>query len=167
MTETTKTELQLLKEQADTMGIEYASNVTIKTLKAKITEKLSESTVDEVNETYAELEKDNLKLVNIIVTPMDSSRVNWQGEIFSVGNSVLGTVTKFVPFGKAWLVPAILVKHIKAKQFQQLIPRKGSKGEDWVESRIVNAYGVQELPMPTKEEIEELAKIQSAKDSID
>lgn len=168
MTDKTKpTEIELLKEQANIMGVEYPNNISVARLKKLIAEKLNtESNDDNSNETRKELEDENFKLVNVIITPMDSSKVNYSSQYFAVGNSVLGTIARVIPFGKPWLVENMLVKHIQSLQFQQIVSRKDGKNDNLL-SNIIPAYNVQILPLPTKEEIEELAKTQTAKASLD
>lgn len=160
-------ELELLKQQADLMGIEYANNVNNRTLKKRIQEHLNQDDEEDNNAQLMELEKDNLKLLKILVTPMEAHKKDYQGEIFSCGNAVLGTVTKFVPFNVEWLVPNILVKQIKQKEAQIFTSKRNEKGQDIVQAKMIKAYAVQELPLPTKEELEQLAKLQQARNSLD
>lgn len=165
MTEQNKTDLETLKGQADALGVEYANNVTIAKLKKLIAEHLTEDNKEVAVQELEDLKAEKLKLVKIIVTPIDSAKRDHEGEIFAVGNDVLGTIKRFVPFNQEWLVENILAQHIKSREFQYMQNKKDkATGRDYVESKIINAFNVQELPLPTKAEIEELAKIQSVKD---
>lgn len=166
MTEEVKSELQLLKEQADALGVEYPNNVTIKSLKKKITEHLNKESVEESNQHYQEHYTENMKLVRVIVTPVDSAKRDYQGEYFCVGNELLGTVKRFVPFNEEWMVENILVKHIKSKEFQFIQSKDGEKGTRHLVSKIIPAYNVTILPSPTKAEIEDLKRIQEAREGV-
>ena len=168
MTEvTTKDELAKYKTQADLLGIEYPNNITLAKLKTKITEHLNKESVSEANEQYKALYEENMKLVRILVTPVDSAKRDYAGEIFAVGNDVLGTVKRFVPFNQEWFVENILYKHIVSKEFQFIKTVKDkSTGNEFLDSKIIPAYNVTVLPMPTKEELEEMKRIQEARDGV-
>ena len=88
-------------------------------------------------------------------------------EYFGVGNSVLGTIARIIPFGEQWLIENVLLQSIKEKQTQIFVTRRDSKGNEFVESKIIPADQITELPLPTKEEIEELAKVQQARASVE
>ena len=164
MTDTNNTnDLSSLKEQADMLGIEYPKNITANRLKTLIENFESQ---ESENDIYKKLEEDNLKLVKVIITPNDPMKRNMQNELFAVGNAYLGTITRVIPFGKEWLIENILYKMIKEKEYQYLSTRTDNSGKEVVESIMLPAYNIQELPLPTKEEIEELAKVQQAKNSL-
>ena len=157
-----KTELQILKEQADALGIEYAANVTIKNLKAKITEHLKDDSVEDKNQQIKDAKLDSTKLVRVIITPVDSSKRDYQGQYFSVGNDVIGTISRFVPFNEEWLIEDILAKHIENKEFQYLQPKKVN-GREIVDSKMVKAFNVIRMALPTQEEIDELKRVQASR----
>ena len=118
MTEENKTELQLLKEKADALGVEYKSNVSVKTL-AKLIKEFEEQDAQDDGLTDNERTKKVLdeatKLVRVIITPMDSTKRDYQGDVFSAGNAVVPTMTKYIPFGVEWHVPQIILKKKKKK----------------------------------------------------
>lgn len=169
MTEQTKTEnkpvekseLDILKEQATALGIEFKANVTVKSLKKLIADKLNDELQEDANKERFNLEDENLKLVRVIITPNDATKRDLKGEYFSTGNSVLGTIKRFIPFGVEWLVENILVKNIKEREYQYLQTTENKLGVGTIQSRFLPAYQVIVLPLPTKEEIEELAKAQA------
>ena len=172
MTETTQTqatELEQLKAQADELGLVYPNRVTTKALKKLIAEALLKDTDADNSEEIQAVEDDALKLVNVIIMPTDSSKTNIGHETFMVGNSVLGVISRIVPFGKPWLIENILYKHITSRERQIFIEHEDPKiqGKTDVESRLVPAYSVQVLPLPTKEEIEDLAKLQQARNAVE
>lgn len=156
-----KTELDVLKEQATTLGIEFKANVTVKGLKKLIADKLNDDLQADANQERFSLEDENLKLVRVIITPNDPIKRDLKGEYFSTGNSVLGTIKKFIPFGIEWLVPNILVKNIEEREYQYMQTTENKLGVGTIQSRFLPAYQVIKLPLPTKEEIEELAKAQA------
>lgn len=159
----TVSELDTLKQQADMLGIEYASNVTIKALKVKITEYLKDDSVEDKNQQIKDAKADNMKLVRVIITPIDSAKRDYSSQFFSVGNDVIGTISRVTPFNEEWMIEEILAKHIESLMFQYLVPKEIGQREV-VDTKLVKAYNVVRLPNPTKEEIDELAKRQSARD---
>ncbi|ANB91478.1 hypothetical protein MOVS_05215 [Moraxella ovis] len=169
MTEENKTELQLLKEKADSLGIEYKSNVSAKTLTKLIKEFEEQEEQDDGltdNERIKQTIDEATKLVRVIITPMDSTKRDYQGDVFSAGNSVVPTMTKYIPFGVEWHVPQIILNTIKEKVMNKFIAKKDERGREYREYQEAKAYSIQELPPLTKEELEELAKSQEMRQAI-
>lgn len=173
-------ELAALKTLADNMGLTYHNNIGVEKLKAKIEEAREATSAGGKatsepaatgaltrNERHAEMRKDALKLVRVIVVSMNPNRKEWTSEYFGVSNKVVGTVKKLVPYGVEWHVPQILVDMIKARKFRTSIEKPDGKGGKVRENRILNEFSVQELPPLSKEELESLAKEQAARGSID
>ena len=78
-----KTELDILKAQADRMGISYKSNISLTTLKAKIqlvqegesleapiSEPVNAAQEDKADAVY----KEAMKLVRVQITPLDTNK---------------------------------------------------------------------------------------------
>lgn len=170
MTEENKTELQLLKEKADALGVEYKANISTKTL-SKLIKEFEEQEEQEdgltENERIQKTMEEATKLVRVIITPMDSSKRDYQGDVFSAGNAVVPTMTKYVPFGVEWHVPQIILNTIKEKVINRFIAKKDERGREYREYQEARAYSIQELPPLTKEELEELAKSQEMRQAIE
>jgi hypothetical protein len=169
--------------QADTLGLEYSGNISNAKLdemlvnagvvldteddaEAAVKAKLAEvaknqpakpDTVVELSDKQkkAAARKDSTRLVRCIVTPMDQSKAEYDGEIFSAGNSMSGMIKKFVKFNVEWHIPIIILNAIKAAKMVKSKSRKvdGMIVKDVVE---VPAYGIQELPPLTQEELDRL-----------
>lgn len=165
-----KTELQLLKEKAGALGVEYKANVSSKTL-SKLIKEFEEQEEQEdgltENERIQKTMEEATKLVRVIITPMDSSKRDYQGDVFSAGNAVVPTMTKYVPFGVEWHVPQIILNTIKEKVINRFIAKKDERGREYREYQEARAYSIQELPPLTKEELEELAKSQEMRQAIE
>lgn len=168
-------ELATLKAQADLMGIEYGTNIGVATLRERIADRLNDKGNAEASQG-TELSQDQLilaqraealKLVRVIVTPFDMAKKEYQGEIFTVSNAVIGTVRKYVLFNEPFHVEQIILDQLREKKHQVFNTRKNSHGVPVRESKLINAYGIQELPPLTKEELAELAKAQQAANRID
>lgn len=159
-------ELEQLKEQATKAGISFKANASVNQLKKLLANQYNQDAIDVENQERFDLEKENLKLVHVIITPMESTKHSLHGEFFSAGNAQLGTITRFVPFNKSWLIENILLKTIKEKEFQLLVPRT-IDGKETQESIVKPAYSVQELALPSPSEIDELARQQRARQSVE
>lgn len=163
-------ELEQLKKRADVLGIKYPKNITVETLREKVNETLTpktekESDVKTANLTKAqrsrELRKEATKLVRVRVTCMNPNKKEWQGELFAVSNSYIGTVKKFVPFGTEWHVPQVILNMMKARQFQQFYTEKAKNGQKITKGRLVKEFSIDVLEPLTEEELKELARTQA------
>lgn len=169
-------ELALLKQRADLMGIPYSSKIGIETLKAKINAKLEENTIkDEAKLSKAALRekirKEQLKLVRIKLVCLNPMKKTWRGEIFTVANTIIGTVKKFVPYDpkfytNGYHVPYCIYKMLLDKEFLH-INTSEKNGKITVTPQIVKEFGIEVLPPLTSEELETLAKAQQAGNRID
>lgn len=169
-------ELKLLKERADLLGIKYSNNIGLETLRAKVNEKLEESSIKQEEDskkvaTRADIRAEQLKLVRIRLTVMNPVKKAWRGEIFTVANSFIGTVKKFVPYNpkfytNGYHVPNCIYGILKEKKFLNIsTEEKGGKTE--VRTDLVPEYSIEVLPPLTQEELEQLAIEQQAGNRID
>lgn len=163
----TKTEIELLREQLDERGILYKANATKSTLE-KLLQKADEAEeLEDENTKLKKLQDEALKLIHVIISPNDPLKQQMTQEYFGTGNLVLGTIARIIPFGENWLVEQALLNTIKEKQYQMHIVKRNAKGEEYTESKLVPAYQITELPLPTKAEIEELARTQQARATVE
>ncbi len=172
-----KSELDILKAQADRMGISYKSNISLTTLKAKIqlvqegesldTPTTGTSVTDQESKAEA-VYQEAMKLVRVQITPLDTNKAtNYDCDFFTAGNSVVGNVTRNIPFGRPWHVEQILVNAIKEKTYQQFTTKKNAQGADTVVKRDVPAYSVVELPPLTPQELKDLADLQARTNALE
>jgi len=183
-------ELTLLKQRADVMGIQYHPSIGVESLTKKVDAKLKPDLEDEpkakqdaensssvkkysVQELIAlqrtKLRNEALKLVRVRITCMNPDKKSWQGELFDIGNSVLGSVKKFVPFNvdAGYHVPNIIYEHIKQRKYQKHFEVKTSNGLKITKSSLVPEFAVELLDPLTKAELKELADRQILNHSID
>lgn len=110
-----------------------------------------------VGQVKAEARKNALKLVRCVVTSMDKDKADLSGEIISCGNSMTGMIKKFIPFGKEWHVPTVILETLKDKKMLMTRDRRTDKGTV-KEHYEVSQYNVQILPDLTQEELNRLLK---------
>lgn len=176
-------ELDLLKQRARLMGIQFSNNIGVDALKKKIEEATSEPK-DQVNplgpdipeeETPMQLRRrirdENMRLVRIRITCLDPKKKDLQGEILTVANEYIGTVRKFVPFGEVteegYHVPFILFKMLKRRKFLNIKTIKDKRtGTTRVESSYVPEFAIEVLDQLTESELKQLAAAQSAAGSV-
>lgn len=174
MTEQTQIELDneltALKDKAELLGITYHPSISAAKLKEKIDAKLVEQLAAEkpvaATESVAEYRKrmrdQAMKLVRVIVTPMDPLKKEYTGEIFTVGNSVVGMVSRMVPYNneEGWHVEQIILDTLKEKKVQVFVKKKVN-GKEHKEGKLIPAFGIQVLDPLTKVELGELAQRQA------
>lgn len=181
-------ELTLLKQRADLMGIQYHPSIGIESLKKKVDAKLKPDLEDESTQAEetpvakqkytkqellalqrTKLRQEALKLVRVRITCMNPDKKAWQGEIFDIGNSVLGSVKKYVPFNAdaGYHVPNIIFEHMKDRKYQKHSEIKLPNGRKMTKSTMVPEFAIERLDPLTKEELRELADRQILNHSID
>jgi len=87
--------------------------------------------------TAAEARNEARQLVRVVVACNDPAKKEWQGEVLEVGNSVIGEIRKFIPFGSPWYVPKALIRMIDDKKYQKFYTRRDKHGNE-------TRYGVNE-----------------------
>ena len=116
-----------------------------------------------------EARKKALKLHRVVVTCKDPMKQNWEGEIISAGNDLIGEVKKYIPFNndEGWHIPEIILNVLKEKKCTIFVNKKGKDGMPIKVAKQINAYSIQELEPLSKEELEELARIQRQKQNAE
>jgi len=159
-------ELTALKARADLMGVKYHPSISLEKLKDKVNAAMA-PTEEEAKEVSlgsqrGELQKKANELVRIRVTCMNPAKKEWEGEIFTVGNSVVGTFKKYVPFNAedGWHVPRIILDTIQERQCQIFHASKDSRGNSIRKSKLIKEFAVEILPPLTEKELKELAQRQ-------
>lgn len=162
------TEIELLKTQADILGLEYKGNVSARALRKQILDTLNNADDSEgmSNDDRVAAEAESTKLIRCIVMPNAAHMRDYQGQLFSVGNSLLNSVSKYVLFNTEYHVPKIILDHIQAAEMQFFVTRKVN-GREVRESKMTRAFNVTILDPLTKEELAELARSQENRNAIE
>lgn len=173
-------ELTKLKARADLMNIEYHPSIGVAKLRQKIEEHLNAepakpavATAKPGQETEGQrrqrLMDEAGKQVRVIVSCKNPAKKEWPGQLFSAGNSLVGTFTKFVPFDneEGWHIPHIIFQQIKAAEYQSFYTEKSKNGVSIRRGKLVKEFAVEVLDALTPEELHELAQRQAMSKSID
>lgn len=159
----TTLELETVRAKATELGIDYHPAMKAETIQ-KLIDAHSNTESTEAAET-AEQEEDRklkecLALIPVTITSMDPADAHVTAVTISVGNRKLGQITKVIPFGYKWYMPKILVDHMRSQQFcrSSMIPVPG--GQERLQTQWIQKYAIQEHPLPSPQELADLAKLQ-------
>lgn len=162
--------LEELKNRARVLGVKFHPSIGEDKLREKVQAAMDDNATEEPksagadpspSKDRAKIKADALALVRIRVTCMDPMKKEFQGDLFTTGNSLVGTVKRFIPFGVEWHVPRIMLNLLKEKEYQMFSTRKDAHGVDITTSRLVKTYAIEELPPLTVTEMKELAQRQA------
>lgn len=181
-------ELAALKSRADMMGVTYHPSIGLEKLREKVnaamTQPISESApvvaapvvtaetavqVETEGQRATRLKRDASRLIRIRVTCMNPAKAEWPGEIISVGNAVIGSFSKFVPFNAddGWHVPNVIFKVLQDRQCQVFTTIIDSRGNKSRKGKLIKEFAIEVLPDLTPEELHDLAQRQAMAGSIE
>lgn len=180
--EVTQDELTSLKAKADLLGLSYHPSIGLKSLREKVAAALTDkSAVPQETESLAlpvvepeaakrsRNRKEASELVRVRITCMNPNKKEWEGEIFTAGNAMVGTFKKFVPFNneEGWHIPRIIYKQLIQRQCQIFVTSKDGRGNKSRKGKLIKEFAIEVLPALTAEELAELAQRQAMAKSID
>lgn len=173
-----KDELTILKARADLLKIPYSNNISAAKLKERIEEYMAqdeeeeepEEVTEEVVETKASLRarliKEATRLVRVRVTNMNPAKAAFPGEIFTVANSTVGTIRKFIPYGAGteagYHIPYAIYEMIKRKKFTLVKKEVGPDGSPIFNKYERKEFAIEVLDPLTPDELKKLAAEQAA-----
>lgn len=174
-------ELQTMKERATLLGVKFHPSISLDKLREKVLAATSgeaapadEPKVDEpVEETIGQkrnrMKREALALVRVRITCMNPAKAEWEGEIVTAGNSLIGSVKKFVPFNAddGWHIPNILLQQLRERQCQIFHTVTDPRGNKVRKGKLIKEFAIEVLPPLTPEELNELARRQAMSKAID
>ena len=176
-------ELTALKARADMMGLSYHPSIGLEKLRDKVNaavegtpetpdaeQSVEEAAVEETeNQKRQRLKNDANRLIRVRVACMNPAKKEWEGEFFSAGNSIIGTMTKYVPFNAedGWHVPNMILKMIQDRQCQVFYTVSDARGNKSRKGKLIKEFSVEVLPDLTPEELHDLAQRQAMGNNID
>lgn len=175
-TEVASDEMSVLKARATLLGVTFHPSISLAKLREKVnavaasTEEPQEEKESEesVSERRARKRKEASELIRIRVACMNPAKKEWDGEIISAGNSLVGTYTKFVPFNAedGYHVPHIIYQQLLDRQCQIFVSHRDERGNTTRKGKLIKEFAIEVLPKLTKEELTELAQRQAMAKSI-
>ena len=181
-------ELDELKARADLMGVPYHPSIGLEKLREKVNAAVNSkpagddpvqdaaptavaavATGETENQRRLRRKREASELVRIRLTCMNPNKREWEGEIFSAGNSLVGTFTKYVPFNAedGWHVPHIILEMIRARHCQIFYTEKSRNGVNVRKGKLIKEFNIEILPPLTPAELHDLAQRQAMAKSID
>ena len=177
------TELDLLKAQADELGIDYHHRAGAEKIRGLIAAHVAEGNADEAiagvdpaelvtpmtsiefrKSSKADNRKKVASLVRVRVQCQNPQKSNWEGEILSVGSARLGTFKRYVPFNNVeWHIPKIIYDMMKERKCSQFYTERNDLGHQIRKSRLVDEFSIEVLPQLTKLQLSDLARTQAAR----
>lgn len=179
-------ELTALKARADVLGVQYHPSIGLDKLRAKVAAAMSddpaakadaedepsgaagtapapEAPVESEGARLRRLKQEANRLVRIRLTCMNPAKKDWEGEIITVGNSLVGTLKKFIPFAaeEGWHVPQIMLEMLQARQFQHFYTEKSKGGIGVRRGKLVREFAIEILPDLTAQELKDLGQRQA------
>ena len=172
-------ELDLLKQQADVLGVKYGAQISVDTLRERVAAAKEGKTVAQAkSESAATVAVNNrqtaydnaMKLVRIRLSCMDPAKSEWPGELITIANDVVGDVKKYIPYNEAFYengyhVPNIIYQFLKDRKYGAIKTVKGPKG-DVNQTILAPCYNIEVLPQLTETELEELKLQQAASKTV-
>lgn len=181
-------ELDLLKQRARMLGVEFSNNIGIETLRKRIEEKLNETPAEapamptptaeatvvggkpaEKPQTLREkLVADAMRLIRLRITNLDPKKKDLPGEIFTVANEYIGTVRKYIPYGEVtddgYHVPYCIYRALETRRFLNIRTYKDRNNNNniKIEQTWAKEFALEVLPPLTQEELNKLAAAQRA-----
>jgi hypothetical protein len=181
-------ELATLKHRADMLRITYHPSIGVEKLREKVNAVVNSKPADldliegdmetppvpgAVVETEGQyrnrMQKDASRLIRVRLTCMNPNKTDWNGEIFTIANTVAGVFRKFVPFNAdgGWHVPHIIYEHIQQRECQIFTTEKDGKGNSVRRGKLIKEFSVEVMPQLTQDELNELARRQAMSKSIE
>ena len=163
-------ELSMLKQRADLMGIKYAPNISLETLKERGNKAMvdaedpkNQSSAEYTNvsdDPYAEKRAQQSALVRVIVVCHDPSKNHLESELLAIENNLVRD-KRVVFFGKEWHITRALLESLRDRKYQAFRKLKTAQGEVH-KPYLVPAYSIQELAPLTDAELAQIARKQLA-----
>lgn len=180
-------ELAALKARADLLNVSYHPSIGLEKLREKVNaaiaaeggaaaEEITSAPMESVNPVNespearrARKKREANELVRIRVTCMNPAKKEWDGEIITAGNSLVGSFTKFIPFNaeEGWHVPRIIYNQLVQRQCQIFVTTKDSRGNQIRKGKLIKEFAIEVLPQLTMDELKDLAQRQAMAKSID
>lgn len=159
-------DIETVRARAKELGVKYHPAEKAETIQIHIDEFLAAKLpdapkVETTAEFLARMQRDALSLIPVTVTSMDPQDAGIPSTLISVGNKILGQISKVIVFGHKWYMPKILIDELESKMFirNSMVPVPG--GTERLDQQWIKKYAVVRHPLPTQEELNELAKQQA------
>ena len=180
----TPSELDALKARADLLGLKYHPSISLEKLREKVNAAVvaEDPVAPEVKASIAAIPEEETisqrrfrkkreanELIRVRISCMNPAKKEWEGEIFTAGNSLVGSFTKFVPFNAedGWHIPRIIYNQLIERQCQIFTTVRDSRGNNVRKGKLIKEFAVEVMPQLTEKELTDLAHVQAMRKSVD
>lgn len=171
-------ELSTLKARAQLLGLAFHPSIGLEKLREKVNAATSDkpavveaapAEVESENQIRFRMKQEALRLIRIRVTCMNPAKSEWSGEIFTVGNSTIGSIKKFIPFNidEGWHVPHMMYEQLKDRKCQIFATIRDARGNNVRQGKLIREFNIEVLPPLTPAELAELAQRQAISKTIE
>lgn len=110
-----------------------------------------------------------MALIRVNVTCMNPFKREWDGEIFTTGNALVGSVSKYVPFNSedGWHVPRILYNFLRDRECQIFVTVTDNRQNKVRKGKMIKEFNLEVLEPLTPQELQELKERQALARSVD
>jgi hypothetical protein len=172
-------QLAVLKGRADLLSIRYHPSIGLEALREKINQVMAAKDVEVAAHVPATVvfqaaqesdvarrirkKREANTLVRVRITCMNPAKKEHLGEIFTAGNSLVGSYTKFVPFNleDGWHIPQIILTQIKNRECQVFTSTRDARGYMSRKGKLIKEFGIEVLDPLSPDELQELAQRQA------
>ena len=171
-------ELTTLKEKADLMGLKYHPSISADKLREKVNAALADTPTEVVNEPEPEAvtevaenateyrlrkRREANELVRVRVSCMNPAKKEIMGELFTAGNSVVGSFTKFVPFNveDGWHIPRVIYNQMVERMCQVFYTVNTPDGDKVRKGKLIREFAIEVMPELSADELHDLAQRQA------
>lgn len=180
--ELTEDELTVLTARAAQLGIKHHPAIGLEKLRAKVAEATAPVKVPEVvaapaaavkesskaltakqleAQEFNRIKKEATKLIRVNVSCMNPSKAEWDGEIFTTGNSVTGTLKRYVHFNEVWHVEQMVLDMMEDRVCQIFVTIKDRQGAKSRKGKQIKEFNIQRLAGLTAKDLKELEQRQA------
>ena len=180
--ELTEDELTVLTARAAQLGIKHHPAIGLEKLRAKVAEATAPAKVPEVvaapaaavkespkaltakqleTQEFNRVKKEATKLIRVNVSCMNPSKAEWDGEIFTTGNSVTGTLKRYVHFNEVWHVEQMVLDMMEARVCQIFVTIKDRQGAKSRKGKQIKEFNIERLTSLSAKDLKELEQRQA------
>ncbi len=186
-------ELTALKERADKLGVTYHPSIGLEKLREKVNAAITsevksdedesdQAKPNESDEEVLAVKEETLaerrhrkrmeanELIRVNITCMNPAKKEWEGEIITAGNSLVGSFKKYIPFNTVdgWHVPRVILNQLKERQCQVFYTYKDPvTGQTTRKGKLIKEFGIEYLDNLTPKEIHDLAQRQAMAGTVE
>ena len=110
--------------------------------------------------------KEATKLIRVRVSNLNPNKKHSEGEFFRTGNSVITTISRFIPFESDTHIENMLLTLLKQREYCIVVEKKNSEGKLVPIRQMRREFQIEILSPLTQKELDDLSIAQSRRQSV-